>query len=104
MPLKSLPLLLATLLLAACERPNTDRSARLLSMAAEEAANIPNTLDRFTRQLNIADTQLRTNRRQDADKSLLLARDTLASAKKEDFDDFHRIAGWTAISQLARTA
>jgi len=98
-------LLLASLLLAACSQPpSTDRAAHLLSMAAEEAANIPNTLDRFTRQLNIADTQLRTNRKTDAAKTLSLARDTLTTAKKEDFDDFHRIAGWTAISQLARSA
>lgn len=101
-----LPLLLAaTLLIASCSKPAaTDRTGRLLSMAAEEAAGIPNTMDRFTRQLNIADLQLRTARKADAAKSLGLARDTLNVAKKADFDDFHRIAAWTAISQLARAA
>jgi hypothetical protein len=73
-------------------------------MAGEEAANIPNMLDRFTRQLNIADTQLRTQRKEDAAKTLALARDSLKVSKKDDFDDFHRIAGWTAISQLSRQA
>ncbi len=73
-------------------------------MAAEEAASIPSTLDRFTRQLNIADTQLRTGRPADADKTLRLAHDTLAGVKDDTFDDLHRIAGWTSISELARLA
>jgi len=93
----------AMLFLASCERQD-DRAGHLLLMAGEEAANIPNSLDRFTRQLNIADTQLQTNRKADAIKTLTLARDTLTAAKGDDFDDFHRIAGWTSISQLARNA
>jgi len=103
----ALPLIFAALLLSACGRSQpapTDRAGRLLSMAAEEAANIPIVLDRFSRQLNIADTQLRTSRQADAAKTLALARDTLTVTKKEDFDDFHRIAGWTALSQLSRRA
>jgi hypothetical protein len=99
-----LVLLAATLLLAACDKPASDRTGRLLTMAGEEAANIPNKLDRFSRQLNIADTQLRTDRKEDAAKTLALARDTLKESKTVDFDDFHRIAGWTAISQLSRQA
>ncbi len=96
-------LLMATLV-AGCEKSAVDRSGRLLTMAGEEAAGISNKLDRFTRQLNIADTQLRTNRTADAGKTLLLARDTVTAANKSDFDDFHRIAAWTSISQLARRA
>ena len=56
-----LPLILAAAALSACGQPPSDKAGRLLSMAAEEAATIPNRLDRFTRQLNIADTQLMTN-------------------------------------------
>ncbi len=37
--------------------------------------------------------QLRTQRKEDAAKTLALARDTLKESKKTDFDDFHRIAG-----------
>ena len=68
----ALSLLVAALLVASCgktEVPQSDRAGRLLSMAAEEAANIPVVLDRFTRQLNIADTQLRTSRQADAAKN-----------------------------------
>lgn len=97
--------LAAALIVASCDNsPQVDRSGRLLAMAGEEAANIPNKLDRFTRQLNIADTQLRTNRKGDAAKTLALARDTLVASSKAEFDDFHRIAGWTAVSQLSRVA
>jgi hypothetical protein len=96
--------LLAAALLTACEAPPLDRAGRLLTMASEEASSISNSLDRFSRQLNIADTQLRTLRKTDADKTLGLASDTLQKARKEEFDDFHRIAAWTAISQLARAA
>ena len=93
------------ILLAGCAQPPAiDRSGRLLTMTSEEAANISSTLERFTRQLNIADTQVQTGRKADADKSLLLARDTLVSSKDATFDSFHRIAGWTAIAQLARAA
>ena len=76
-------------------------------MAGEEAANISNKLDRFSRQLNIANIQLNTGRQQDADKMLMLAGDTLTSAaegKDGQIDDFHRIAGWTSIAQLALRA
>jgi hypothetical protein len=99
-----LPLILAAAALSACGQPPSDKAGRLLSMAAEEAATIPNRLDRFTRQLNIADTQLMTGRKADAARSLALARDTLAGATAADFDDLHKIAGWTAVSQLARRA
>ena len=106
--MKSIPAAIAllsfSLAITACEAPPVDRTGRLLAMAGEEAGGISNSLDRFTRQLNIADTQLRTQRKADADKTLALARDTLKGAKKEEFDDFHRIAAWTAISQLARGA
>lgn len=94
----------AMLLPTGCNGPAPDRAGKLLTMAGEEAGAISNTLDRFSRQLNIAYTQLRTDRKPDAAKTLQLARETLKTAKKEDFDDFHRIAGWTAISQLARQA
>jgi hypothetical protein len=99
----TLPLLLLAVTLSGCGQ-TPDKSGRLLSMAAQEAAGIPNVLDRFTRQLNIADTQLRTERKTDAAATLALCRDTLAASTRSDFDDFHRIAGWTAISQLARQA
>jgi hypothetical protein len=99
------PLLAMALLLTACDRAaQVDRAGRLLSMAGEEAANIPNKIDRFTRQLHIAETQLRTDRKPDAAKTLALAQDTLKASGKEDFDDFHRIAAWTSISQLSRQA
>ncbi len=99
--------LAATLLclsLAACAPTTEDRSGRLLTLAAEEAKNIPGSLDRFTRQLNIANTQINTFRLTDADKTLQLAAQTLTAGKTDDFDDFHRIAGWTSISELAWAA
>jgi hypothetical protein len=100
-----LPLVAVTLLLASCSKPPvTDRAGRLLSMAGEEAASIQNKMDRFTRQLHIAETQLRTDRKPDAAKTLALAQETLKVAGKDDFDDFHRIAAWTSISQLSRQA
>ncbi len=95
---------IGALLLAACHEPVVDRSGRLLEMAGKEAAGISNTLDRFTRQLNIANTQVRTLRNADALQTLKLAHETLAGAKRDEIDDFHRIAGWTAISQLSRQA
>lgn len=98
-----LPLVLMSAGLSGCGQ-TPDKSGQLLTMAGQEAASIPNVLDRFTRQLNIADTQLRTNRKPAAAATLALARDTLAASGKEGFGDFQRIAGWTAISQLARQA
>jgi hypothetical protein len=100
----TLPLLAVALLLTSCGKPAVDRAGRLLAMAGEEAANIPNKMDRFTRQLHIAETQLRTDRKPGAAKTLALAQDTLKASSKDDFDDFHRIAAWTAISQLSRQA
>ena len=97
-------LLVAALLAASCQQAPSDRTSRLLTMAGEEAASIPSKLDRFTRQLNIADIQLRQQRQADAAKTLALARDTLTAAAKGDFDDLRRIAAWTSISQLARRA
>src|SRR5205085_5798577 len=89
---KLLTVVLAAALLAACQSP-VDRTGRILTMAGEEAVSIPNKQDRFKHQLNIADILLNSGRHPEADKMLLLARDTLNDANKTEIDDFHRIAG-----------
>jgi hypothetical protein len=94
----------AAFLIVGCGPAAQDRSGRLLAMAAQEAAQISSSLNRFTRQLNIADTQIRTGRKADAIASLALARDTLASAEDKSFDSLRRIAGWTSLAQLSRAA
>jgi len=96
---------LLALAVAGCSKPPVDdRATRVLDLAAQEAANIPQRMDRFARQLNIADTQVRRGQSESARKTLALVQETLVGAKKEEFDDFHRIAAWTSISQIARRA
>lgn len=91
--------------IAACARPTSDRSGRMLLMAAEEAGFITNTHDRLTRQLNIADVQNRTNRKTDAAKTLDLARETLRTKEAlAQLTEVQRLSGWTSICELARTA
>jgi hypothetical protein len=99
------------------------RSAKLLTMAAEEAGSIDVLDDRLTRQLNIADLQIQCGQKSEAIKTLALAVSTLRVREKESastapsteaaggerelpqpFDEFRRIAGWTSVAELAHTA
>jgi hypothetical protein len=102
------------------------RSAKLLTMAAEEAGAIDSLDDRLTRQLNIADLQIQCGQKSEAIKTLTLAVSTLqvrekspagtesaadgpaksgrGEETKQNFDEFRRIAGWTSVAELAHAA
>ena len=97
----------------------TTRSARLLTMAAEEAGGIDVLDERLTRQLNIADLQIQCGQKSEAGKTLALAVSTLQVREKDadkdkpveksakaapTFDEFRRIAGWTSVAELANMA
>ena len=96
----------ASLTAPSCTRDNSTRSARLLTMAAEEAGFIDSIQDRLTRQLNIADLQIQTGQKSEALKTLDLAGKTLKVEEKDKktLDDFRRIAGWTSVAELAHSA
>lgn len=96
-----------TWLLWPAHHNDTPRSAKLLTMAAEEAAAIDAVAERLTRQLNIADLQIQNNHKDEALKTLALAATTLHQPEKADrqtIDDFHRIAGWTSVAELCYAA
>jgi len=81
-----------------------DRSQRIMALAAEEAAAIPDPDTRLTRQLNLADTQIQRGWPVDARVTLTAARDTLQAKDAVKLNDHARISGWISISQLARQA
>ncbi len=103
---------------------------RLLHMAGEEAGQIPSPRERLTRQLNIADREIRFGRPGDARATLRDARKTLESAgaisaagakgaggaepaggaaagnapAQTPLTNHERLAGWISLSELARGA
>jgi hypothetical protein len=83
---------------------NTDRAARLTSMAAGEAASIIKPRDRLQQQLNIAEMQNLHMWFQDARANLATARNTIESSDHDQLTDLDRIAGWVSISELSRVA
>jgi hypothetical protein len=83
--------------------PTPDRSRRLMALAAEEAAAIPDVDARLTRQLNLADLQIQRGWQDDARVTLAAARATLASADAAKLNDHARISGWISVSELSRT-
>jgi hypothetical protein len=83
---------------------NTDRAARLTSMAAGEAAAITKPRDRLQQQLNIAEMQNLHLWFQDARANLATARKTIESSDHDQLTDLDRIAGWVSISELSRVA
>lgn len=89
-----------------CSRDTSNRSGRLLTMAAEEAGFIDSIQERLTRQLNIADLQIQSKQKAEALKTLALAGKTLEVEEKDKktLDDFRRIAGWASVAELAHQA
>lgn len=95
---------ITALTFTACTGAQGTRSARLLTMAAEEAGFIDNLQERLVRQLNIADLQAATDQNVEARKTLRLAAATLKVQEKATLDDFRRIAGWTSVAELSYRA
>jgi hypothetical protein len=83
---------------------NSDRAARLTSLAAGEASSITKPRDRLQWQLNIAEMQNRHLWFQDARVNLATARKTIESCDRDQLTDLDRIAGWVSISELSRVA
>jgi len=82
-----------------------DRSQRIMALAAEEAAAIPDIDARLTRQLNLADVQIQRGWPVDARVTLAAARGTLQTkVAAQQLNDHARISGWISVSQLARQA
>jgi len=88
--------------LAGCAVQRSDRDTRLLQMAVDEADLITNHHDRLMRQLNIADWQMHTGRKEDGHKTLAKAILTLQDPDAGELDEFGRISGWASIAELAR--
>jgi hypothetical protein len=82
---------------------DADRARRLMELAAEEAGKVDQPLDRFTRQLNIAEMQIDRNLAATGRQTLTAARRTLEKNGAE-FDEKLHIAGWVSLSELARQA
>ncbi len=82
--------------------PTAPRSQKLMALAAEEAGQIPEPDMRLTRQLNLADQQIRRGWPADAQATLSWARDTLRSKDAKQLNDHATVSGWISISQLAR--
>jgi hypothetical protein len=97
---------LCTILIAAglvgCANEPVDRESKLLTMAAGEAQQIPDSTQRLTRQLNFASQQMQRGRSEESKQSLAFAAQTLRDAKPGDLKPQIRIAGWVSISELSR--
>ncbi|HEY8665334.1 MAG TPA: hypothetical protein VIL86_01655 [Tepidisphaeraceae bacterium] len=96
--------LLAALFLVGCSNAGQGRTERLIALASAEAAGIPNVKDRFTRQLNIAELQLRNGDKRGARGTLGQAAGTIKTQDDKQLDAFTQLAGWVSISQLSRGA
>lgn len=83
-------------------RPTRERSQKLMALAAEEAALIPDIDARLTRLLNFADTQSQRGWSADAKATLAGARTTLESGDAKALSDHARVSGWVSISELSR--
>ena len=81
-----------------------ERNRRLIELAQKSASEVTIPKERLTRQLNIAEVQLLRQSQSDAQLTLAAARKTIMDAKKEQLDDYTRLAGWVSISQLSRRA
>ena len=81
----------------------SDRSRRLMAMAAEEAQAIDDSVDRLRQQLNIANMQIVKRRFLDGRKTLGHARLTIEAAEPQ-IGPHARLAGWVSISELSRAA
>ncbi len=79
------------------------RSQQLMILAAEEAAAITDVDARLTRQLNLADQQIRRGWPTDARTTLSGASQTLTKDGKA-LNNHARISGWVAVSELSRQA
>jgi hypothetical protein len=94
---------LIALTLAGCTTtPPVDRESKLLTMAAGEAQQIPDSTARLTRQLNFASQQMSRGKTDESRQSLAYAAQTLRDAKPGDLTSQIRIAGWVSISELSR--
>lgn len=82
---------------------STDRMARLMELAAAEAGRIDRPLERFKRQLNVAEMQIDRYQRVDAIATLRDARQTIQS-HGETFGEHLHIAGWVSLCELSRRA
>lgn len=91
-------------LICGCGYGRQDRAARLVALAAGEAAEITKPRDRLQQQLNIAEMQIRRAWMPDARTNLVAARKTIESADRDQLTDLDRIAGWVSISELSRDA
>jgi len=76
---------------------------RLMELAASEAGQIDKPLERFKRQLNIAEMQIDRYQRVDAIATLRDARQTIQS-HGESFGEHLHIAGWVSLCELSRRA
>lgn len=86
-----------------CSVPESRLDAdRILRMAGDEAGLITAPKDKLTRQLNVANREAETGKPTEARATLALARQTLENAKKEDFNNQQRLAGWISLSELSR--
>lgn len=83
---------------------DSDRAARLMAMAGEEAGQIDSPSDSLARQLQIADMQNDRGRHADARKTLASAVETLRTAPAGALELGTRLAGWVSVSELSRGA
>jgi hypothetical protein len=90
--------------LVGCAADPVDRQSKLLTMAAGEAQQIPDSTQRLTRQLNFASVQMSRSKSGEAKQSLAFAAQTLRDAKPGTLKSQIRIAGWVSISELSRQA
>lgn len=108
----AIALCLAAICLAGCGptpingvlNPSPLRSQKLMAMAVDEAAGIPDPDVRLTRQLNLADMQLQRGWTADARGTLAAARQTLRSDDAAKLNEHARLSGWVSISELSRQA
>jgi hypothetical protein len=89
-------------LIGCATAPPIDRESKLLTMAAGEAQQIPDSTARLTRQLNFAAQQMARGNADESRQSLAYAAQTLRDAKPGDLTSQIRIAGWVSISELSR--
>lgn len=102
---------IAALALHGCDTPprltgtlnvTEQRSRQLTALAAQEAGLIEDIDARLTRQLNLADMQIRRDWPADARTTLTGARSTLESEEASKLNDHARISGWVSVSELSR--
>ena len=97
---------LLAVVIGGCAAPPVavNRHAELLLLAAGEARQIDQPMERIKRQLNLADDQLNDDNQREARQILAGAADTLRSAKPGELPSRIYIAGWVSISELSRRA